>query len=526
MSTFDYTSRDYASIQSDLLRRAQTTIPEWTNREPSDFGMVMVDLWAYMGDILHYYVDRAAQEAFLQTATQRESVLAIANLLDYVPAGRFPAVASVTLNATLTAATDTSPIYIPKNTRFLARPLLDTASPVVFTLDSPIAFVGTTAGASANITYNGVVYNTYSKTAPVTVAVTEGEVFTETYSSTGLAGQQITLRNTGVVTESISISVNEGPAGGAVQYTYVPRLISANNTDRVFSADITADNYSVVTFGNAVNGRIPLINSTITVTYRRSRGAAGNVLQNAINRFETTTLVNLPSLDGISVTSSTNAIGGVDIESITSLKANIPASFRAQDRAVSLQDYMDIVKRVPGIVKSTAWVDGSNVVQIRAASTPSSYATATSLVLTSAQITSIEEYLSPREIAYVSSNVGASLELTPVNVGASVQVLPGYVQQVVRDNVDTAIRDLFSFDNVEVDTPVSLGSLYRAALSVEGVDYFTVGRFTKTGSPGVIDSSGGFIGVTPDAHEMLAIVTGSSSFTITASGGVVATIGS
>ena len=89
MSNYDYTSRDYTSIQKDLLDRATRVLPDWTSRDASDFGMVFVDLWAYMGDILHYYVDRAAGEANLTTATQRESVLAIAALMDYIPSSDY-----------------------------------------------------------------------------------------------------------------------------------------------------------------------------------------------------------------------------------------------------------------------------------------------------------------------------------------------------------------------------------------------------------------------------------------------------
>lgn len=86
MATFDYTSRDYLSIRQDLINRAAQLVPEWDSTDASEFGNVFIDLWAYMGDILHFYIDRAASETFLDTATQRESVLAIANLMDYVPA--------------------------------------------------------------------------------------------------------------------------------------------------------------------------------------------------------------------------------------------------------------------------------------------------------------------------------------------------------------------------------------------------------------------------------------------------------
>ena len=63
MAAFDYTSRDYNSIRADLLARASEVLPEWTSRDSSDFGILFVDLVAYMGDIFHYYLDEAAKES-------------------------------------------------------------------------------------------------------------------------------------------------------------------------------------------------------------------------------------------------------------------------------------------------------------------------------------------------------------------------------------------------------------------------------------------------------------------------------
>ena len=99
MAGFDYTSRDYLSIKQDLLNRASVALPEWSTRNTSDFGMVMVDLWAYMGDILHYYVDRAAAETYIGTAVNRESIVALANLFDYRPANKTSATGNVTIYA-------------------------------------------------------------------------------------------------------------------------------------------------------------------------------------------------------------------------------------------------------------------------------------------------------------------------------------------------------------------------------------------------------------------------------------------
>ncbi len=77
----DYTSRDYAAFRQDMIDAIPTRLPEWTSRSPNDFGITLIELFAYMGDILSFYGDRIANEAFLETATLRSSVLKIAAML-------------------------------------------------------------------------------------------------------------------------------------------------------------------------------------------------------------------------------------------------------------------------------------------------------------------------------------------------------------------------------------------------------------------------------------------------------------
>ena len=131
--------------------------------------------------------------------------------------------------------------------------------------------------------------------------------------------------------------------------------------------------------------------------------------------------------------------------------------------------------------------------------------------------------MEPREIAFVTSSVGASVSLTPVNFAGTVQIQDGYIQEVVYNKVVDAIYSLFDFDNLDFDTTVSLGSVYRAILDVDGVDYTNITKFTITGS-NVIDSSGSFIGVTPNAQSLL-VLSSTSSFVLTPSGGITASGG-
>ena len=55
----------------------------WTARTSDDYGIALLEMWAYLGDILTFYQERIANEAFLRTAILRESVIQISALLDY-----------------------------------------------------------------------------------------------------------------------------------------------------------------------------------------------------------------------------------------------------------------------------------------------------------------------------------------------------------------------------------------------------------------------------------------------------------
>ncbi|MDR0492263.1 MAG: putative baseplate assembly protein [Nitrososphaerota archaeon] len=79
----DYLSKDYASFRHLVLSRLALLIPNWTERNVADMGIMMAELLAYAGDYLSYYQDAVATEAYLGTARSRISVKRHARLLDY-----------------------------------------------------------------------------------------------------------------------------------------------------------------------------------------------------------------------------------------------------------------------------------------------------------------------------------------------------------------------------------------------------------------------------------------------------------
>jgi len=79
----DYLTKDYAGFRQGMLNQIPLLLPNWTDRSEADFGVVLIELFAYVSDILSYYQDRVANEAYLGTATQRRSVAELLRLIDY-----------------------------------------------------------------------------------------------------------------------------------------------------------------------------------------------------------------------------------------------------------------------------------------------------------------------------------------------------------------------------------------------------------------------------------------------------------
>lgn len=463
MPTIDYSNRDYDSIKADLLARASEIVPEWTARESSDFGVLLVDLWAYMSDVLHYYVDKAAGEAFITTATQREALLSLASLFDYSPQLQTASEATVTFSGVNVPAGQT--IAIPAGTVLV--------SPA--TSESPIVYFSTTVSASASASTNPV------------VAVVEGALVTnETIgSSNGSANQRFVLFYSGVIGDSVEVFVEEGPVVGGspslVKYQYVNKLINSSANDKVFTIATNANNETEIVFGNGINGKIPNAGQDVIVNYRKGVGINGNVSVNSITQIQ-----NSPS-PYIFISGSSAALGGANAESLESLRTNIPNSFATQDRAVSLSDYKALVLSVAGVAKGTA-AYASGTVTIYAAPFTQNYLTygGNSLSVDSSLRDAIVAYYEPRQMIGASVTAASVINLTAVNVTATVNVLPGYIASNVSENVVNALNTLFEFDNVFFNQTLSKGEIYRKIMDVPGVDYVSVSLpSTETVSSGL-----------------------------------------
>jgi len=124
----------FHDFKKALLERSQLTptqsLSQWAADDPQDLGLMLIDSWAYLLDVLSFYDSETAQNSYLNTASNPQATEQITDLLGYVAQ---PASAASVELSLIAAGKD--PVCIPKGTAFRSDPIGD-EKPQVFELDS------------------------------------------------------------------------------------------------------------------------------------------------------------------------------------------------------------------------------------------------------------------------------------------------------------------------------------------------------------------------------------------------------
>ena len=101
-----YLNRDFNSLRDQLISFSKTYFPNTYNDfSPSSPGMMFMEMAAYIGDVLSFYLDNQVQETYIQYARQTNNVFDLAYMLGYTPKVSSAATATVDFYQTLPAIT-------------------------------------------------------------------------------------------------------------------------------------------------------------------------------------------------------------------------------------------------------------------------------------------------------------------------------------------------------------------------------------------------------------------------------------
>jgi hypothetical protein len=81
-----YINRDFSTLRENLIQYSRTYFPNTYNDfSETSTGMLFMEMAAYVGDVLSFYLDNQIQETFIQKARQTTNLYALAYSMGYVP---------------------------------------------------------------------------------------------------------------------------------------------------------------------------------------------------------------------------------------------------------------------------------------------------------------------------------------------------------------------------------------------------------------------------------------------------------
>ena len=102
----NYLSKDFESIKTDLIDYVKRHFPsDWRDFNEASGGMALLELMAYVGDILSFNIDRQVNEAYISRAVETKNIVSLAQNFGYTPKNTTPAVVNLSISATMDAST-------------------------------------------------------------------------------------------------------------------------------------------------------------------------------------------------------------------------------------------------------------------------------------------------------------------------------------------------------------------------------------------------------------------------------------
>jgi uncharacterized phage protein gp47/JayE len=498
----DYLARDYNSFRKALIDLIPAKLPEWTDRSEADFGIALLELFAYMADILSYYQDRIANEAFLHTAQERRSIINHLRLIGYEMAPA--AAASATLNL-IVSNTVTQLIEVRKGDQFSTKSSKDRKSVTFeYTGDKPLVINPTTA-PSVPAKKADLSDLPNFKEFQNAVPVREGRTITNEVIgiSNGRPNQRFQLAQPNMLRNTLEIVVETVPptprwrlrqnlifsrpalseeqlAALELQDRIGSTLGFSSTADTDYAIEIDEDNVTTVIFGDGQYGKIPPTGLRILATYRAGGGTVGNVGEGQIIQVSKAPQLQLA---GVKVINRSPASGGAERESIEQAIKYAPSVFASMQRAVTAQDYVALARLFPGVSKARAEATSWNEISLYIA--PTGQGEPPSDVMVRDLLAYFEDKRMLTSFIRIKSPVYVKIDVT-----ANVTAFGHFQNAEVQDEADKAVRALLDFESVDFKETLYLSKVYESLEALAGVSSVFIIRFQRSGESPAISPDG------------------------------------
>jgi len=284
--------------------------------------------------------------------------------------------------------------------------------------------------------------------------------------------------------------------GEGKTWTPLPDLLHSKEFDNNFAVELDDDGTAFIRFPNLVSLAFELetaplgpgkrIDSSVRTpfyaTYRIGNGIRGNVGSESISRIV---------LDGVEgsifnrIRNPLSAIGGMEAEDKMLAKHYAPEAFKTQQRAVTPDDYVEVLKRNPDIQKAFSiirWTGSWYTVFVGIDRVGGK-------VVDDQFIDEIRNYLNYYRLAGYDVEIKGPI-FVPLDIQVKICIKPNYYPSDVvkkllevfgsKDNPDGS-RGFFHADNFSFGQPVILSRVYERLMNVDGISFCSIVRFQRWG---------------------------------------------
>lgn len=333
----DFSTADFDDFKNSLLSYLKAVYPnDFTNFYQSDLGIMLLELFSYMGAVISFKADAVAQESYIATAKTAESVTKLLELIGVSLKGPISSKAS----ATLTIPSESHAVSAGGDSITLGPS--DRTFSIVSTKDGlPLTYTLYKVESNGNIDMESESLSLTSSDADTSeglvfkdLLMLEGEYQQQLGTFSDLSVQQkISVQLPSVVEGSIIVSSTDG------FYTEIENIWFASAGANVFEKTYNEDFSCKLLFGDGTVGANPTPGAAYKVLYRTGGGLRGNVPKGIITGGVQASHVPLGINVPVTVENARAGTGGQNAQDISEAKRLGPMWFATQYRAVTGKDY-------------------------------------------------------------------------------------------------------------------------------------------------------------------------------------------
>jgi len=327
------TDLDFDSIKSNLKEylKSQSEFSDY-DFEGSSLN-VLLDILAYNTHYNAYYVNMAANEAFLDTAILRSSIVSHAKILGYTPRSIVSPRAIINLSID---SGDTVPdtLTLPRGFSFKSNIIDNTSYNFVLLEEASVIKTG------QNYVFFGL-------------EIFEGDLVSYNYVFNVDSNPKgiFNIPDTNLDASTILVTVQDSSSNlSSSIYNLATNVLNVDGTSQVYFLQESRNGTYDIYFGNGFIGKSLNDGSIVNISYLVTSGTEAN----KANNFVISSTIG--GLTNYTITNVSEAAGGADREDAETIKLNSILQYSTQDRLVTTEDYESyILKNYPAAESVSVW---------------------------------------------------------------------------------------------------------------------------------------------------------------------------